>query len=317
MEACLRDPEWEAWGGADLLALQDWVALSGHGETRRETWASDSPGFPSPFGLLRQLSLRPDRPPESLFPGEQAEGFRGAPAGSPRLLLFLLQQGLGVAELALDLLHPLVGILGGAVQLLLQEAQAHVGLAELLALDGGEERGAFGQGPQPLQAKAAAAAASAGLPPPSPSGRGAAKRTLILRDFFSSLMTVSRSSSLSPRPSASVISARRAAARSSTGGGGCKKSIDHCWLRAGDKLSNPERPTTSLSELQGSSEAGRQMQGGSPTLRRLSSGLPVPAASMGLTLVWGLSASYSPSCMAVAILFMVAMRMEQDWRRHS
>lgn len=35
------------------------------------------------------------------------------------------------------------------------------------------------------------------------------------------------------------------------------------------------------------------------------------------TLVCGLSASYSPSCMAVAILFMVAMRMLQDCRRHS
>lgn len=32
---------------------------------------------------------------------------------------------------------------------------------------------------------------------------------------------------------------------------------------------------------------------------------------------WGLSASYSPSCMAVAILFMVAMTALQDWRRHS
>lgn len=45
--------------------------------------------------------------------------------------------------------------------------------------------------------------------------------TLILRDFFSSLMTVSLSSSLSPSPSASVISARRAAARRSAGGVGC------------------------------------------------------------------------------------------------
>lgn len=44
--------------------------------------------------------------------------------------------------------------------------------------------------------------------------------TLILRDFFSSLMTVSLSSSFSPSPSASVISARSAAARSSAGGVG-------------------------------------------------------------------------------------------------
>lgn len=44
---------------------------------------------------------------------------------------------------------------------------------------------------------------------------------MILRDFFSSLMTVSLSSSFSPSPSASVISERRAAARSSAGGVGC------------------------------------------------------------------------------------------------
>lgn len=42
--------------------------------------------------------------------------------------------------------------------------------------------------------------------------------TLILRDFFSSFMTVSLSSSLTPRPSASVISALMVAARISTGG---------------------------------------------------------------------------------------------------
>lgn len=47
--------------------------------------------------------------------------------------------------------------------------------------------------------------------------------TLIFRDFFSSLMTVSLSSSFSPSPSASVISARRAAARSSAGGVGCNR----------------------------------------------------------------------------------------------
>lgn len=47
--------------------------------------------------------------------------------------------------------------------------------------------------------------------------------TLILRDFFSSLMTVSLSSSFSPSPSASVISARRAAARRSAGGVGCNQ----------------------------------------------------------------------------------------------
>ncbi len=36
-----------------------------------------------------------------------------------------------------------------------------------------------------------------------------------------------------------------------------------------------------------------------------------------ITLFWGFSESYSPSCMAVAILFMVAMTMLQDCRRHS
>ena len=49
--------------------------------------------------------------------------------------------------------------------------------------------------------------------------KGVCSPTLILRDFFSSLMTVSLSSSFMPRPSASVISARRAADRTSTGGG--------------------------------------------------------------------------------------------------
>lgn len=51
-----------------------------------------------------------------------------------------------------------------------------------------------------------------------------AELTLILSDFFSSLMTVSLSSSFSPSPSASVISARSAAARRSTGGAGCSGS---------------------------------------------------------------------------------------------
>lgn len=48
--------------------------------------------------------------------------------------------------------------------------------------------------------------------------------TLILRDFLSSLMTVSLSSSFMPRPSASVISALSAAARRSTGGGFWQKT---------------------------------------------------------------------------------------------
>lgn len=57
--------------------------------------------------------------------------------------------------------------------------------------------------------------------PHRPAEAGEERLTLILRDFFSSLMTVSLSSSFSPSPSASVISARRAAARSSAGGVGC------------------------------------------------------------------------------------------------
>lgn len=46
----------------------------------------------------------------------------------------------------------------------------------------------------------------------------AAGGTLILSDFFSSLITVSLSSSFTPRPSASVISALTVDALVSTGG---------------------------------------------------------------------------------------------------
>lgn len=50
-------------------------------------------------------------------------------------LLLLPQQCLGLLEPSLDFLKSLISILGSTVQLLLQEAQPHIGLTELFPLD--------------------------------------------------------------------------------------------------------------------------------------------------------------------------------------
>lgn len=63
---------------------------------------------------------------------------------------------MGLIQLRLYLLHAVVGVFGRAVQLLLQEAEAHVGFAELLALQRGgrkqssAQRGRIGEGPLQL-----------------------------------------------------------------------------------------------------------------------------------------------------------------------
>lgn len=53
-----------------------------------------------------------------------------------RILLFLfLELGEAFVQLGLNLLHTFIGVFGGRVQLFLQETQANVSLAELLALE--------------------------------------------------------------------------------------------------------------------------------------------------------------------------------------
>lgn len=54
-----------------------------------------------------------------------------------------------------------------------------------------------------------------------------------------------------------------------------------------------------------------------PTTSSVSRSQPPGSKEHIPTLLGGRSASYSPSCMAVANLFMVLMRMLHDWRRHS
>lgn len=51
-------------------------------------------------------------------------------------LLFLLEEVVGFVKQSLDLLHALVGVFGRTVQLLLQQAQPHVGLAQFFTLRG-------------------------------------------------------------------------------------------------------------------------------------------------------------------------------------
>lgn len=53
--------------------------------------------------------------------------------GVPSLLL-LLEQGEVLVQLGLNLLHPIICVFGGSVQLLLQEAQADVGFTQLFTL---------------------------------------------------------------------------------------------------------------------------------------------------------------------------------------
>lgn len=50
------------------------------------------------------------------------------------LLFFLLQQGKVLIQFGLNLLHTFISIFGGGVQLLLQEAEADMGLTQLLTL---------------------------------------------------------------------------------------------------------------------------------------------------------------------------------------
>lgn len=60
------------------------------------------------------------------------------------ILLFLfLELGEVFVQFGLNLLHALVGIFGGRVQLFLQEAQADVSLAELLSLETSTTSSAF------------------------------------------------------------------------------------------------------------------------------------------------------------------------------
>lgn len=163
---------------------------------------------------------------------------------------------------------------------------------------------------------------------------------MILRDFFSSLMTVSLSSSFSPSPSASVISARRAAARSSAGGVGCKgdnrDKTQHWYFRKEFQVQmKPQsksrialhlpapcrhlpHPPSSLPHVTPTRQSPPPARGsssrttGDDRAAQMPHLCPRPLPQLKPTLVCGLSASYSPSCMAVAILFMVAMRMLQD-----
>lgn len=64
----------------------------------------------------------------------QSRRGRGLGAPGRRSLLLLPQQGLRLLQPSLNFLNPLVGILGRTVQLLLQEAQPHAGLTQLLPL---------------------------------------------------------------------------------------------------------------------------------------------------------------------------------------
>lgn len=123
----------------------------------------------------------------------------------PLSLLFLLQQSLGLVQSSLNLLHAFVCVFGRAVEFLLQQTETDVRLAQLLPLRTHKHHYCR------LILHLSSTLIDFSVP--------CVFITLIFRDFFSSLMTVSLSSSFMPRPSASVISARRAAARTSTGGG--------------------------------------------------------------------------------------------------
>lgn len=70
-----------------------------------------------------------------LTAGEEGRGGLRTPGRCS--LLLLPQQGLSLLQPRLNFLDPLICILGSAVQLLLQEAQPHVGLTQLLSLDRG------------------------------------------------------------------------------------------------------------------------------------------------------------------------------------
>lgn len=142
---------------------------------------------------------------------------RGPCASLSLLLFFFLQQGEVFIQLGLNLLHTFIGVFGGGVQLLLQQAQTDVGLTQLLTLGRGEVQSHWlclfrmlfyfklADFCKTLHRERLVIFVG-GV-------------TLILRDFLTSLITVSLSSSLTPRPSASVISALTVDALISTGGG--------------------------------------------------------------------------------------------------
>lgn len=132
------------------------------------------------------------------------------------LLFFFLQQGKVLIQFGLNLLHAFICVFGGGVQLLFQQTQTDAGFTQLLAL--GESVTIIIPVlflipfVSKLQTHLKLFA--------SQREEGCLQEcvTLILSDFLSSLMTVSLSSSFTPRPSASVISALTVDARTSTGG---------------------------------------------------------------------------------------------------
>lgn len=131
------------------------------------------------------------------------------------LLFLLLQQSEVLVQFGLNLLHPFICVFGRGVQLLLQQTQTDVGLAQLLALGRSHIHYTYSISDScPVKITNSSDVKLDG----SCWGHLLECVTLILSDFLSSLMTVSLSSSFTPRPSASVISALMVDALISTGG---------------------------------------------------------------------------------------------------